>query len=552
MVSMLLRSILDFAGIAALVPIIFVIADRLGNEKRLVLLLCCGVVIFILIKNCIILFLNKFQTKYQLSIYRDFSRRLFINYYNAGLMFLKKRSSVQLAYEVNGICLTFSQSVLGSLFRMAGEFFLIILMVAALIAWRPMMGLLTAVLFLPLAAVYVFTVRKRVRKIGAESLKALRAQSRTVAEAFRGFSELEIADAFGTSLNTFDKNQETIIHNRRSMEMYQLFPFFLSEMAVIAGLVILAIFGGNDLALTGGVFAIAAFRMIPAVRGLMNHYGTLQNNIDTVEVIEKGLASNSRQEDSKEDKKTQMPQIEEEIKDNKNYGAGSNESDGIGRKQLTFERGIEGKDLGFSFPDGDVLFNHLDLKIKKGERIGIKGKSGSGKSTLFNILLGFFVPTEGEILIDGMQLNDSNRKEWHKMVGYVPQEIFIIKGTLGENIALGDKNIDEEKVWKVLEQVSLKEWAQELNEGLNTELGEFGNRLSGGQKQRIGIARALYKGAKVLFFDEATSSLDSVTEREINQALEELSDKQEELTLIIIAHRESSLTFCDRIIELAP
>ena len=197
-----------------------------------------------------------------------------------------------------------------------------------------------------------------------------------------------------------------------------------------------------------------------------------------------------------------------------------------------------------------MLFNHLDLKINKGERIGIKGKSGSGKSTLFNILLGFFVPTEGEILIDGMHLNDSNRKEWHKMVGYVPQEIFIIKGTLGENIALGDKNIDEEKVWKVLEQVSLKEWAQELNEGLNTELGEFGNRLSGGQKQRIGIARALYKGAKVLFFDEATSSLDSVTEREINQALEELSDKHEELTLIIIAHRESSLTFCDRIIEL--
>jgi ABC-type multidrug transport system fused ATPase/permease subunit len=107
-----------------------------------------------------------------------------------------------------------------------------------------------------------------------------------------------------------------------------------------------------------------------------------------------------------------------------------------------------------------------------------------------------------------------------------------------------------EKILRVLEQVQLQEWAAELPDGLDTHLGEYGTRLSGGQKQRIGIARALYKDAEVLFFDEATSALDSRTEQEINTALQELSDTHKELTMIIIAHRESSLTFCDRIIDL--
>lgn len=524
--SMLLRSILDFAGIAALVPVVFVIADKLGNTRRLVLLLCCGVVIFVILKNSLIYLLTKFQSKYQLDIYRDFSRRLFINYYNRGLMFLKKHSSVQLAYEVNGYSLIFSQSVLGSLLRIAGEVFLILLLVTALIAWKPIMGLLTAALFLPLAATYAATIKKRIKTIGAENLKAQRAQARTVAEAYRGYAELEIADAFEYSLNSFDHNQQTIIFNRGRMELYQLFPFFLSEMAVVAGLIILALFGGDDLMVTGAVFAIAAFRVIPAVRGVMNNYAVLQNNIHSIDIIEKGL---SRENISFVPKGEIVEQTDNDIQ---------------------FETKIEVRDLSFAFPDGKILFSNLNFEILKGERIGIRGRSGTGKSTLFNILLGFLNPSEGQIIIDNNLLVKNNRHSWHKIVGYVPQEIFIIQGTLAENIALGCETIDRNKINEVLEQVSLSEWAIELKEGLDTDLGEFGSRLSGGQKQRIGIARALYKGATVLFFDEATSSLDSETEKEITSALEDLSRKHEELTMVIIAHRESSLKICHRIIDL--
>jgi ABC-type multidrug transport system fused ATPase/permease subunit len=217
--------------------------------------------------------------------------------------------------------------------------------------------------------------------------------------------------------------------------------------------------------------------------------------------------------------------------------------------EFTFTDAIEMHDLGFMFPDGGVILSHFQIKINRGERVGVRGPSGSGKSTLFNLLLGFFPPTSGEIRIDGKQLTPSNRRQWHRLVGYVPQEIFIIQGSLADNIALGQPVVREKILW-VLEQVQLQEWAAELPDGLDTHLGEYGSRLSGGQKQRIGIARALYKDAEVLFFDEATSALDSRTEQEINTALQDLSDTHKELTMIIIAHRESSLTFCDRIIDL--
>ena len=519
--TVFLRSALDFAGVAALVPVIFMLADKVGNDKKLTLLLCGAVVLFVVLKNGLILILAHRQINFQLGLFRDMSRRMFINYYRRGMMFLKKKSSVQLAYEVNGIAMTFSHYVLASLFSILGDGMLVIMMFLALVIWKPLMGLMICVLFIPLILVYAGVVKRKVRRLGTESLKAQRAQSRTVVEAFRGYAELEIANAFQTSLETYDRNMRIIERNRRSIDVYQMFPYFLSELAVVAGLIILVAFGGNNLMVTGGVFAVAAFRIIPAVRSGMNSWSIFQNNAFAIDVVRDGI---------------------------KDDDLSAQES--ANTHELTFSNGLEAKNVAFAFPDGSKLFEHVDFKIDQGERIGIKGRSGAGKSTLFNLMLGFLKPTEGSITIDGINLDESTRKSWHSIVGYVPQEIFIIDGTLAENIALGHKEIDRPKVLKVLKQVQLDSWAEDLENGLDTNLGEYGSRLSGGQKQRIGIARALYKGARVLFFDEATSSLDSATEKEINLALKDLSENYHELTMVIIAHRESSLEFCNRIITL--
>jgi ABC-type multidrug transport system fused ATPase/permease subunit len=137
-----------------------------------------------------------------------------------------------------------------------------------------------------------------------------------------------------------------------------------------------------------------------------------------------------------------------------------------------------------------------------------------------------------------------------KQIGYVPQEVFIFNGTLTENIALGCEQTDRPLIEEIIEKVSLGKWVKSLPKGTDTVLSEAGCELSGGQKQRIGIARALYKKASVLLLDEATSALDNETEKEINRTLQQLKEKGEVMTILSIAHRESSLSFCDRIITI--
>ena len=519
-VTVFIRSLLDFVGVAALVPVIFLIARHLGSDRRIILLLCCAVMLFVMLKDVAVYFLVKVQTKFQTDLFRDFSRRMFVNYYRRGMMFLKSESSARLAYQVNGIAMIFSQSIMGALLSLAGEIVLVACLSVALVIWKPAMGGIIFAIFVPAAFAYSLAVKKKIKALGDSSLKAQRAQSRNVIETFRGYAELEIAGAFSTSLNSFDSNLSQITKNRITLDLYRLMPSFISEVGFIGGLMALVAFAGDDPLFTAGVFAMAAFKIIPSVRGALNNWATIQNHSSAIDIVEQGVRENN---DACYD--SDVP-------------------------PLPFARGLVANRLGFSYPDGKVLFRNLSFTISPGERIGIKGRSGAGKSTLFNLLLGFFRPTEGEILIDDQPLRGENRRAWHNTLGYVPQEIFIIDGSLAQNIALGDENIDRDKVMHILSQVQLREWAEALPEGIDTNLGEYGSRLSGGQKQRIGIARALYKGATVLFFDEATSSLDSATEKEINRALKQLSDTHSELTMIIIAHRESSLQFCSRIINL--
>lgn len=516
-ISVLIKALLDFAGIAALIPVLLTI---FGNNTDIskALLVCLATLLFVILKNAASIWLTRFQSRFLLDLYRGFSRKMFCNYYRRGLLFLKSKSSVQLGHEVTFVCYIFSLCVLSPIFRLTGEVLLLMLMMTSLMIWEPIVGILICLGFLPMVIFYIWALKGKLRRYGEEELEARRAQSRTVVEAFRGYTELEISRAFNASLKSFDNGLKIINHSRLRMETMQMFPACLSEVSIVIGLAMLLLVGTGDLGVVGSVFAVAAYRMIPAVRGILNGWNTFQNASYSIDVVMEGV---NEDESSVDD---------------------------IGEK-FSFNHTIKLKDLGFAFPDGGVILKHLNTSIHRGERIGVRGPSGSGKSTLFNLLLGFFPPTWGSILIDDKVLTHENRHQWHRLVGYVPQEIFIVQGSLAENIALGQPML-REKVERVLEQVQLKVWASELPQGIHTPLGEYGSRLSGGQKQRIGIARALYKEAEVLFFDEATSALDNRTEKEINLALQELSVTHKELTMIIIAHRESSLEFCDRIIDL--
>jgi len=225
--------------------------------------------------------------------------------------------------------------------------------------------------------------------------------------------------------------------------------------------------------------------------------------------------------------------------------------DTIKKEPISFNKEIKIENISFCFADTSVnTLSNVNITISKGESLGIMGPSGSGKTTLMNLLLGFWQPNEGEIYIDNTVLSTATLDAWRKHIGYVQQDVYIVDASVAENVAFGmnKDEIDFEKLEKVLRQASLWDFVQTLPDNIDTNIGERGAKLSGGQRQRVGIARALYSGADVLFFDEATSALDTQTETEITEAIRSLSDGN--LTIVIIAHRHTTLTYCTRIIEI--
>ncbi|MBR2298316.1 MAG: ABC transporter ATP-binding protein [Bacteroidales bacterium] len=518
------RAVLNLVGVAALLPVLQLVLD--DNPTRFSpMAICLGVLAVIVLKNILNIILATWQNRYLLEIYRYFSTALFSNLYRKGLLYIKGRNSSEISHEINGVCYSFSLGVLSPILNMAGESLLLLMIYTGLIIYSPVASVLVPVCFIPVILIYVFMVKNRVQRYGKLENEAKKRMWKTVIETFRGYAEVEVNGAFPSIERQFDDNLAEISHQREKMTIVNQLPNSLLELSVVGCMIALialsGAFEGDNVSVTIGLFAVAAMRMLPAVRTLTSGWTSVKNGLYSLEIIENGLSAQ------------EGPEGEEET--------------------FFFEKEIEVRGLSFSYPEGGhKVFDKLSLKIRKGEKVGIRGASGAGKTTLFNLLLGFYTPDEGGVYIDGKELTVANRGGWLRYAGYVQQDVFILDASLAQNIALGVKpeDIDRKKVERIIREVSLSSYLDQLPEGIDTRIGEMGAKLSGGQKQRVGIARALYKGADILFFDEATSALDSATEGEINESILELSRSRRDLTIIAIAHRESSLAFCDRIIEI--
>jgi ABC-type multidrug transport system fused ATPase/permease subunit len=512
-------ALLNFAGLAALIPVLlFLIEEK--EEKGEALLFCLLAVGFILFKNVLVMGLSRFQNYFLLSLYKRLSFSLFSSYYHRGILFISRLGSTRLGYEVNYVCYAFSMSLLSPLLNMTADVLLILLVTAVLLVYAPMTVLMLYLAFFPFMLMYIFGIKRRIRYYGKKELLARREQTRIVTEAYKGYAELEVNHAFPSLQHSFLKGLDTISFCRLKLETVYHLPLCLSELSVVIGLTLLALSGTGNVKALVGIFAVGAFRLLPALRESLSAWTQIQNSVFCLRIIKAG-----------------MEDLFSTFEEKPTAG-------------LSFEKEIAISNLSYTYPEGKRVLKEFDCTIRKGEYIGIRGSSGIGKSTLFNLLLGFLKPDGGEIRIDGVLLSAENRKLWHRRIGYVPQGVFILDGTLAENVALGCCDISKEKVKRILRQVRLDEWVDELPLGIDTLLGESGARLSGGQKQRVGIARALYKEADILLLDEATSALDTATECEINEMICGLRNDYWGLTVLSIAHRESSLAFCNRIITL--
>ena len=227
----------------------------------------------------------------------------------------------------------------------------------------------------------------------------------------------------------------------------------------------------------------------------------------------------------------------------------------IGVEPLPMRKGIRMEGVHFRYgPEQPEVLQGLELEIRRGERIGLIGSTGSGKSTAVDIIMGLLVPSSGRLLVDGADLHEQSHPElmaaWRAAIAHVPQSIYLADCSIAENIAFGvPKNqIDLALVKHAAAQAQIASFIEDNLDGYASFVGERGIRLSGGQRQRIGIARALYKQARVLVLDEATSALDITTERALMKEVNALS---KELTIVMIAHRLSTVELCDRVIQLS-
>lgn len=220
-----------------------------------------------------------------------------------------------------------------------------------------------------------------------------------------------------------------------------------------------------------------------------------------------------------------------------------------GKPIQKIEKQIEFKNLYFSYPDSDpniYALKGINFTIKKGQTVAIVGPSGSGKTTIINLLLRFFDKTKGNILIDGVDINDIAIKHVRKLTSIVTQDNFLFNDTVSANISAG-KNLPKKKISESIEAAYAKNFIKELPEGLETQIGDTGIKLSGGEQQRLSIARAFAKDSPFLILDEATSALDNESELQIKHAIETL---MKDKTTLVIAHRLSTIQNADKIIVM--
>lgn len=386
------------------------------------------------------------------------------------------------------------------------------------------------IIFLVMACGFLLINRILIKK-SKESANFQSSQIKTINQFIGSIVDIKIKGKEKFFSNLYSDNIFKFETINLFMKIIKSIPKLLIEILAISGLLIIIVvysINYNDLSEIVPFLALitlSLLRILPSTMGAVNALTDLRFQKVYFDLIYKDLVSLKKMN----------------IKNPNKYV----------NKEYEFRDNIILKNIKFNYKDLNSKFiENINFEIHKGKKIGIVGKSGSGKSTLLNIILGLLKPQNGTIQInhDNVKLDENSRIVW-KNLSYIPQDIYLLDDTILRNIAFGvsDKNIDIERVKKIVKICEIDKFLNKQKEGLNTFIGNRGIRISGGQKQRIGFARALYNNPNILFLDEATSNLDSETEQKI---IENILKSFKEITIISITHKLINLKNFDEIVLL--
>ncbi len=540
----ILMTIVEILGVASIIPFMALVGDMsqlqqdtfiakfyqmsgINSESQFVFILGICVLIMLFISMVISVFTIWGLSMFANKIGTEIADRLYAHYLRQDWLFHASGSSAQLTKKIATETMRVTGAILVPLMQLNSKIILSLLMSITIFFYDPKVAAIGLSIF---AISYFFLfkgVRNRLNKNGIAISEVNEERFRLMNEGFGGIKDVLLMGRDNDFINRFNRTGKTLAYSQGINAALAQAPRYFVELLAFGSMISLILYlivshnGNLGMILPIiSVYAIGTIKLLPAFQQIYSSVAIIRANIPAFESIQKDLYDSSlRGEMSKKVEESYLRP----------------------KKQISLEK------VRFTYPNKqEPALDGLSISIPINSVIGIVGPSGSGKSTLIDILLGLIEPDQGKLKIDNKIIDSKNCRSWQNTIGFVAQSIFLSEGSIAENIAFGIPNneIDFKQVEYVLNLAHLTELTKSLKQGIYTKVGERGIQLSGGQRQRIGIARALYHRADVLVFDEATSSLDGITEKMIMEAIHNFSGQK---TIILIAHRLKTVQKCHKI-----
>lgn len=540
MLLMVMGAFLQTAGVGLLVNVVTMVIDKdaiadnpltqklyvmMGSDyKRFAITVMVVLILTFIAKNAFLflqqkltlafVYTNQFRTSERMM--RNYLRRGYEFYLNADTAVVQR----SITSDVNNM-----YALILALLQLMSDIAVSLCVIGYCFMTNGVMTILLGLVLLTLLFLVKWVLKPIMHKAGEDNQNYYSGLFKWISQTVQGIKEVKVSCTENYFVGEYRKCGEGYVNAVQKYSLYNATPKYLLETACVASMVGYMIVQmaldvpGEQMLTVLTTLAAAAFVLLPCVNRISNQF----TSIAYFEPFFLGVSDHLQDEISEE--KVDMTFAESCDK-------------------LPVEKTILLHNITYAYPNSEkLIFDRANMEIPVGASVGIVGTTGAGKSTVVDVLLGLLELKNGEILVDGKDVR-SNYRGWLKNVGYIPQMIFMMDDTIRKNVAFGipEEEIDEARLWEVLEEAQLDAFIKTLPDGLDTGIGERGIRLSGGQRQRIGIARALYHNPEVMILDEATSALDNDTEKAVMESINRLQGKK---TLIIIAHRLQTIEKCD-------
>ena len=546
----ILTGLIDTIGLTPVLPLLAILANpeiatsnrhihtvymALGfsDTQQFMVFLGAAVLVVIVATNLLNAWTARRCLAFSLNVGHQLSVRMLNAYLSQPYVFFLNENSSKILVDVVGRVYDLIHGVLAPALQIISKSMLAAFIFALLLAVNPWLSLAIGALVGGGYICAYLLLRNPLRRYGSEANLANEQRGRFGSEAFSGIKEIKAAGREAFFAARFTRASERYTSACLKNGFVAIVPRYVLEVLAIGGMVGAILFLLlRDASLTGilpilGLYALAAYRLLPAIQQIFQGAALIRFSASSVNTLHETAIR---------------------LQNSKTVALlhGSEPT-----QPLPFNRELAFKTVEFSYPNtaAPVLWN-INLSIPKNSSLGVVGTTGAGKTTVIDLAMALLEPSSGQVLVDERDVFDGNQRRWRASIGYVPQTIYLADTTIASNIAFGieENEIDMARLESAARLARIHDFIEsELPERYRTVVGERGVRLSGGQRQRIGIARALYHQPQFLIFDEATSALDNQTEAAIVDAIQALSHK---VTMLIVAHRLSTIRACDSIIIL--